>query len=74
MIAQFGDEVIERLLEAYRDRLETDDAIERSCGVTVSEFESGFRLFVGQQVRQTTMEPAAEWMSFSKLNFLSALD
>jgi tetratricopeptide (TPR) repeat protein len=42
MVERFGEDVLARMLAAYADGLPTAAAIERSCGVTLGDFEKGY--------------------------------
>lgn len=42
MIAQHGEPSLARLLDAYRDGLETDAAVPRAFGVSKAQFEEGY--------------------------------
>jgi tetratricopeptide (TPR) repeat protein len=46
MIEKFGPEAIPKLLAAYRDNLNTTQAIPRAFGVEVAEFERGYLAYV----------------------------
>ncbi|MFO0919214.1 MAG: tetratricopeptide repeat protein [Planctomycetaceae bacterium] len=43
MVERFGPDALAKLLDAYRRRLSTDDAITDCFSVTKSDFESGYR-------------------------------
>jgi tetratricopeptide (TPR) repeat protein len=46
LVERFGDGVLAKMLGAYRDGLDTAEAIERSCGVSVEEFEKSYTTFL----------------------------
>jgi tetratricopeptide (TPR) repeat protein len=50
MLAEFGDDAHAKMLAAYADNLETPDAIERSFGIPVAEFEKRYTTFLNAQL------------------------
>src|SRR5690606_28811028 len=45
-----GEQAHAKLLKAYRDNLSTEAAIERACGVTLTEFEAGYTEYLNTYV------------------------
>lgn len=60
MIEKFGADKISLLLDAYRDKLTTDQAIPKVFGVKKEEFEKGYREYLNQLVSQLRGEAGDE--------------
>jgi tetratricopeptide (TPR) repeat protein len=57
----WGDKAAGKLLAAYAEGLDTDQAIKKTCAVSKSDFEKGYRAFLDKRVqdgpRQATHKP-----------------
>jgi len=68
MLDRFGKASLAKMLAAYRDNLNTRDAIRRSFDVSVEEFEKGYREYVEEiAAKLKPAEKAAKQRSFSEL-------
>ncbi len=52
MIETYGKDTIPKMLDAYRRNVSTNDAIPKVFGVTVEEFETGYRNFLKKLVTE----------------------
>jgi tetratricopeptide (TPR) repeat protein len=64
---KFGPQVIQQLLAAYRDRMNTPNAIKRACGVDIPTIESEYRAHIEQLIKSTGALPTEKPMSLSQL-------
>ncbi|QDU63724.1 tetratricopeptide repeat protein [Planctomycetes bacterium Pan216] len=66
MIERYGEETLAKLLDAYRDGLETPAAIPKVFGVSVKEFEKGYREYLEKVVRSIKSGPTEKELSFAE--------
>ncbi|MCI0377912.1 MAG: tetratricopeptide repeat protein [Gemmataceae bacterium] len=62
-----GDKAVGRLLAAYADGLDTDQAIEKVCEVKKAEFEKGYRKFLQERVEKGPKKVAQKALSLKAL-------
>jgi cellulose synthase operon protein C len=58
MVARFGEKSLGKMLAAYADHLTTPEAIQRSFGVSVEDFENGYSDFLAKIVAGLPKSPA----------------
>ena len=62
-----GPDSVGSLLEAYRDGLSTDVALEKVCKVKKAEFEKGYREFLKERVKATAVPIVEKTQTFRQL-------
>lgn len=66
MQERFGEDALARLLNAYRDGLETDKAIPAVFKVAKEDFEKGYREYLNKVVKGLSSKPTAKKLSFAE--------
>jgi tetratricopeptide (TPR) repeat protein len=67
MLATYGEDALQKMLEAYADNLETPAALKRSFNVEVKDFEKGYLAYVKKLVAGLTAKTKPAEMTFSEL-------
>jgi tetratricopeptide (TPR) repeat protein len=68
LVERFGEGVLAAMLDAYRDGLETSEAIERCCGGSVADFEKSYTAHLRELTSELVASGAArEERSFVEL-------
>jgi tetratricopeptide (TPR) repeat protein len=67
MKSKYGPDAPAKMLDAYRDGLDTAAALRRACGVEKTAFEKGYRVFLGETVKAMGGKPPAKERSFKEL-------
>jgi tetratricopeptide (TPR) repeat protein len=67
MKSKYGADSPAKMLDAYRDGLDTASAVKRACGVEKTAFEKGYRAFLDETVKAMGGKPAAKQRSFKEL-------
>src|SRR5262245_29690573 len=62
-----GDKAIGRLLAAYEQGLDTDQALEKTFKITKAEFEKGYRAFLAERVQKGPKQVAQKQMATKAL-------
>ena len=66
MKSKYGADSVAKMLDAYRDGLDTDEAVKRACGVEKTAFEKGYRAFLDETVKAMGGKPAAKQRSIQR--------
>ena len=74
MKANYGDDALAKMLDAYRDNLDTRAALKRSFGVEQEEFERKYQAYVKQIAAGLTSSAASVEKSLSELEDALAAD
>jgi Tfp pilus assembly protein PilF len=72
MASRFGVDVHTKLLAAYAKQLPTPDAIETALGVTVADFEAGYKEYLETEIRGIKLGPPNKFGSVSELRQAAA--
>ena len=67
MKAKYGADSVAKMLDAYRDGLGTDEAVQKACGVEKTAFEKGYRAFLDETVKAMGGKPAVKDRSLEEL-------
>ncbi len=67
MKTKYGADSVAKILDAYRDGLNTDEAVKKACGVEKTAFEKGYREFLEETVKAMGGKPATKQRSFAEL-------
>jgi tetratricopeptide (TPR) repeat protein len=67
MTKKFGRDSVGGMLKAYRDGLDTAEALKKVCNVDPSKFEDGYREHLIAVVRSLKTKPAAKPLSLAQL-------
>jgi tetratricopeptide (TPR) repeat protein len=64
---QFGERCVGEMLAAYRDGLDSAEAIARVCKVDRAAFEKGYRAYLDEVVKGIKSKPPEKSLSFTQL-------
>jgi len=67
MKATYGPDSVAKMLDAYRDGLDTTAALKRACGVDKPAFEKKYRAYLDDAVKGIGGKPAAKARTFAQL-------
>jgi tetratricopeptide (TPR) repeat protein len=67
LTATYGADKIGPLLDAYRDNLNTAEAIQKACGVSKDEFEKKYRAYLDDQVKKLAGKAPVKKPTFDEL-------
>jgi tetratricopeptide (TPR) repeat protein len=67
MKAKYGENCIGEMLNAYRDNLDTAEALKKVCKVDKAEFEKGYRAYLGEVVQAMKSKPVEKALGFKEL-------
>jgi tetratricopeptide (TPR) repeat protein len=67
MKSKYGPQTVGQVLDAYRDGLETSEAIAKVCKVSKADFEKGYKAYLDDVVKGMKGKPAEKPLTYQEL-------